>query len=326
MQNPTRLSRRDFIKTSTTLALTTGVLGLATASSAAEKRQPWTVAVRDPHLKASGQPDCWSALKALGASGVEVSVTDDLSCPGLYHPEKKYSVATADGLQRLKEDLAAAGVTITALCMSNRLDERLEQEIAWAKRTVTAAQALGVRAIRIDVVPHQTPADQFLPVAIKACRQLCAVAEGTPVRFGIENHGRITNDPAFTEKLFDGVGSAQLGLTLDAMNFYWFGHPLHDVYAHCEKFAARVWHTHCKNLRYPDDRKNVRRPMGWAYAQYAAPLYEGDLDYRRIAAILRQANYQGDLCLENECLGHFPKDQQAEVLKKEVALLKTLAV
>ncbi len=328
MQNAHSLPRREFLKTAAAFAASSALLGLAPRAAAAAAK-PWTVAIRDGHLKSSGQPDCWSALKELGVSGMEVTVGEDLRCAGLYHAEKKYTLATADGIKALQDDLAAHGATITAFAMNNRLDERLderlEQEVAWARRLVAAAASFGVTAIRIDVVPHKTPVGDFLPVATKACRALCDVAAGTPVRFAIENHGRITNDPAFTEKLFDGVGSAQLGLTLDAMNFYWFGHPLQDLYGIYEKFAPRVFHTHCKNLRYPADQKNVRRAMGWEYGKYSAALYDGDIDYRRVAAILRQANYQGDLCLENECLGHFPKDQHAAVLKKEIALLKTLA-
>lgn len=317
------LSRREFLQSSATCALAAG-LGSAGWAGAAEARRPWVAATRDTHLRATGQPDCWSALKALEASGLEVVVNDQLACPGLFHPEQKYSIATPEGIKTLQGELAARGLTVTAFCMSNRLDERLEQEVEWARRLVAATQRFGVRAIRIDVVPRQTPAAQFLPFAIKACKQFCELVEATPVHFGIENHGSITNDPTFTEKLFDGVGSPHLGLTLDAMNFYWFGHPLEEVYQICEKFAGRVFHTHCKNLRYPEEKRQVRRPVGWEYEKHAAPLYDGDLDFGRVAAILRRANYQGDLCLENECLGRFPKDQHLPILKKEMALLKTL--
>jgi sugar phosphate isomerase/epimerase len=323
--NSFNLSRRTFIKTSTHLALAAGALGAGLGGLAAEKRRPWTVAIRDGHLKATGQPDCWSALKFLGASGLELQVNDAMLCPGLHHPARQYTAATADGIKLLKDDLAAAGVAVTALCMSNHLDERLDQEIGWARKAVAAAQAFGATAIRIDVVPRKVPLDQFLPFAIKACRQLCEVADGTPVRFGIENHGRFSNNPTALEKLFDGVGSSRLGLTLDVMNFYWFGHPLNEVYGICQKFASRAFHTHCKNLRYPEEKKNVSRPIGWEYDKHAVPLYEGDIDYRRVAAILRETGYQGDLCLENECLKPFPKEQHPEILRKEVALLKTLA-
>lgn len=318
-------TRRDFLKASTGLALTASVLGAGGSCLAAETTRRWVVACRDIHLKVTGKADSWFALKELGANGVEVNVSEELLCPILYHPQRKYSVATPDGLKGLQDDLQANGAIITALCMNNRLDERLERELAWTRKLVAAAQKLNVTAIRIDVVPRAISGEAFLPFAIKACKQMCDLAEGTQVHFGIENHGQLSNDPQFLEKLFDGVGSPHLGLTLDAMNFYWFGHPLNDLYRICEKFSARVVHTHCKNLRYPEDKRNIRRPIGWEYEKYAAPLYEGDLDYQRIAAILLKANYQGDLCLENECLGHFPKEQQAAVLKREIAFLKKLA-
>jgi sugar phosphate isomerase/epimerase len=209
--------------------------------------------------------------------------------------------------------------------MGNRLDERLDQEVDWAARLARAAQKLGVKAIRIDVYPRKITGDPALPFAINACKRLCEAANGTDVRYGIENHGHFTNDPAILEKLFDGVGSERLGLTLDCMNLYWFGHPLKDIYGICEKFAARTCHTHCKNLRYPEDQKNARRAVGWQYEKYTAPLYEGDIDYARIAQILRKAGYAGDLCLENECLGHFPKEQHPDVLRKEITFLRERA-
>ncbi len=326
MNNSPELSRRHFLKTTTGLALATGTLGADLSALAAARAKPWPVACRDAHLKATGKPDSWAAMRALGLTGVEVDIDPDLLCPGLFHPQKKYSLATAEGVQSLQADLEENGAVITAFCMSNRFDERLERELDWAKKLVPIAQKLNVRAIRIDVVPRALPRDQFLPFAIKACKQLCDIAEGTPVRFGIENHGNTTNDPAFLDRLFNGVGSDRLGLTLDTGNFYWFGHPLNDLYGLFSKFAPRAVHTHCKSIRYPEDRRNARRPMGWEYGKYCAPIYDGDIDYPKLVAILRKANYQGDLCLEDEALGHFPKDQQADVLKKEIAMLHRLAL
>jgi sugar phosphate isomerase/epimerase len=151
------------------------------------------------------------------------------------------------------------------------------------------------------------------------------MAAGTPIRFGVENHGNIANNPQFLEKLFDGVGSAKLGLTLDCANFYWWGLPLNDLYPIYEKFAPRVVHTHCKSIRYPDDKKNVRREIGWEYAKYDCPIYEGDIDFKRIAKILRNAGYRGDLCVEDESLGKYPASERADVIRKEIAMLKGLA-
>lgn len=326
MQSLSRLNRREFLSSSAKLAVSSGILASAPLSHGASPTRRWIAACRDVHLKATGQPDSWSALKDLGATGVEVNVSEELQCPQLFHPQKQYSVADADGIRGLREELESRGLRITALCMNNRLDERLDRELAWARRLVAVAQALGVRAIRIDVVPRAIKAEEFMPFAVKACRQLCELTKDTPVRYGIENHGHWTNKPEVLDALFDGVDSDHLGLTLDAMNFYWFGHPLKDLYGIYEKYAPRTFHTHCKNLRYPTDRQNAARPIGWEYEKHAAPIYDGDIDYQRVAEILARAKYGGDLCLENECLGRFPKEQHAGILKREVALLQQLAV
>ena len=316
-------SRRSFMKAGG-LALSAAMLGLEIPLGAAEKKK-LPVGCRDLHLKAAGQPDSWSCMKALGAECTEVNVGMNLACLSLFHPRRKYTLATDDGIRALKDDLAGSGCRISAFLMANRLDEQLELELEWTRKLVRAAQALGVETIRIDVVPRKLPGAQFLPFAISACKQMCQIAEGTPIRYGVENHGHITNDPQFLEKLFDGVGSPKLGLTLDCANFYWWGLPVNDLYPVYKKFAPRVVHTHCKSIRYPDDKKNVRREMGWEYGKYNCPIYEGDIDFKRVVQILRRANYQGDLCVEDESLAKVPAPEQAGVLKKEIAMLRKLA-
>ena len=308
----------------TSLALSAAALP-ATGPLLAAGKKPWPVGCRDAHLKVAGLPDSWSCMKALGAEGTEVNVGLDLACVSLFHPQRKYTLATPEGIQTLKDDLDASGCRITAFMMANHLDERLEQELDCARRLVQAAQQLGVNVIRIDVVPRKLSGDEFLPYAVDACKRLCSITEGTPVRYGVENHGKITNNPEFLDRLFDGVGSDRLGLTLDCANFYWWGHPVNDLYPIYQKFAPRVVHTHCKSIRYPADKRDVRRDMGWEYGKYCCPIYEGDLDFERIVKILRQANYRGDLCVEDESLGRFPEDQRADILRNEIALLKKLA-
>jgi sugar phosphate isomerase/epimerase len=323
MNNVLSYSRRNFIK-ATGLAVAPLVFPIAGPVLAAESQRRSSVGCRDLHLNVAGKPDSWSCMVELGAEVTEVGVALDLTCPNLFHPDRKYTVANADGIGRLKDDMAATGRGIGAFMMSNRFDERLDKEIESARGLVKAAQQLGVMAIRIDVVPRALKKDEFLPFAIKACKRVCELAEGTPVKFGVENHSTTTNDPAFLEKLFDGVGSEHLGLTLDVANLYWWGHPLDRLYAIYEKFASRVVHTHCKNIHYPQDKRNTHREMGWEYAKYNCPIYEGDIDFKRLLEILRKANYSGDLCVEDESLGKFPESERAGVMRKEIAYLKDL--
>jgi len=320
MANSLGFSRRHFIATAG-LASLAGLAGLEAPPHAAEPKK-WPVGCRDLHLKVAGLPDSWSCMKALGAQCIEANVGMNMEFVSLFHPAGKYTLATDDGVRRSKDDLAAGGLAISAFLMANDFEGQLEKNLEWTRKLVKAARALGVNAIRIDVVPGKLDEDQFLPFAINACRQMCQIVEDTPIRYGVENHGRLTNNPHFLENLFDGVGSPRLGLTLDCANFYWWGHPLDDLYPIYRKFAPRVVHTHCKSIRYPEDKKNARREIGWEYAKYTCPIYEGDIDFQRIIKILRDAGYQGDLCVEDESLGKYPQAERAGILRKEIEFLK----
>ena len=87
-------------------------------------------------------------------------------------------------------------------------------------------------------------------------------------------------------------------------------------------FAPSIRHTHCKSIRYPEGEREKRRSMGWEYGKYTCPVYEGDIDCRRLVKILRAAGYANDLCVEDESLGKFPASERREVLAKEIRYLK----
>ncbi len=53
---------------------------------------------------------------------------------------------------------------------------------------------------------------------------------------------------------------------------------------------------------------------------------EGDIDFSKVAEILRKADYHGALCLENETLGKYHENRHAEILKKEITLLRNLNI
>jgi sugar phosphate isomerase/epimerase len=322
MNTSTELTRRSFLQTTATAALATGPLGLANPLLAAAPR--WGVGCRDVHLNFVDKADSWAALRQIDADSFEADLDDKLALTSLVAPGKKYSIATPEGIAALRADLKANQRRISALCLHNKFDQRLEQEITLTTRVVQAAEHLDVPTVRIDVVPRALKLEEFLPFAIKACRAICDATRPSKIRFGIENHGKVTNDPDLMEQLIAGVGSDRLGITLDTANLYWWGHPLDEVYRIYERFAPRACHTHCKSIRYPDDKKNVKREMGWEYAKYNCPVYGGDIDFKRVVAILRKAGYHGDLCVENESLGRFPAGERAGILKREVAFLRAL--
>ena len=300
------------------------LLRRASAAGQADRPRRLLLAVRDGHLSVTGEPDSWAAMKKLGVQAAEVLVGRDFSCPNLSAEGKKYSLSSDDAVAHLAKDLKSYDLRISAFCLENRFDEKPDEEVSWTVAVAQAAAKLGVKAIRIDVVPRRLQGDEFLRFSIETCKRIVEDSEKTGVKFGIENHGGTTNRVEFLEKLFEGVGSERLGLTLDVANFYWFGYPLKELYGIYRKFASRAFHTHCKSIRYPEDMRDKQRNIGWEYGKYNCPIYEGDIDFRVVLNILREAGYDNDLCVENESLGKFPEDKRAEVLKNEVVFLRGL--
>jgi sugar phosphate isomerase/epimerase len=167
--------------------------------------------------------------------------------------------------------------------------------------------------------------DEFLKFSVGLMRRLIADTEPTGVAFGLENHGTTTNDPEFLSALLTQVGSKRLGITLDTANFYWFGHSLAKLYDLFEIVAPYAVHTHCKSIRYPAAERNKQRPMGWKYDEYACPVDAGDIDFARLAAILRKVGYGNDLCIEDEFLGKLSPTDATTRLAKQVQFLKRVA-
>lgn len=319
-------TRRELLKDSLAAAAV-GAMTVSESRAAESAPKPgWLIACRDAHLPETGEADAWSAMKAIGVEGVEVSVDLAGKCSHLHGCEKPYSIAGPDDLKALADDLKKHNLRISAFCLHNHFDERLEEELACVKMTARAARELGTPAIRLDIVPRKIKDEkEFLAFAIKTGRQVVEASEDTNVRFGVENHGGTTNKPEFLRALFEGVGSKRFGQTLDVANFYWFGHPLTKLYGYWEELAPYVCHTHCKSIKYPESEREKQRPMGWEYGKYCCPIYEGDIDFKKLAAILRKAGYQGDLCIENESLGRFPKRQRKEILTREAAFLRKIS-
>jgi sugar phosphate isomerase/epimerase len=263
-------------------------------------------------------------MDVLGAECIEAAIVEDLSLPDISRGPVKYEGATPAGIRRLSADLKASGKRISALCMANRFDERPEKELAWCVEVCRVAKEVGAPAVRIDVWPRKLEGDAFLKLAADVLKRILEKSEESGVALAIENHGKTTNDPEFLSALFERVGSARLGLTLDTGNFYWFGHPLSKVEEIFATFAPRVRHTHCKGIHYPESEREKRRPMGWEYDKYNCALDEGDVDYPRLVKVLRAAGYANDLCVENESLGKVPEPERAKVVAREIRYLKSL--
>ncbi|HLV81965.1 MAG TPA: TIM barrel protein, partial [Chthonomonadaceae bacterium] len=267
------------------------------------------LSIRDDTVFGAGYQTLAEGLRDLNIEGVELSVRRDDTVPALAPKGGKARLKLTDPaeLAELQAQARAAGARISALCMGNDFNAADKAaEVAWAARTVRAAQQLGAPAVRIDAImhgEHDLPLEERRKIVAGMIRQILEQTADTGVDLGIENHGYQGNDPAFLRGLLQDVRSPRLGLTLDSGNFYWRGWPLSTVYAIFEEFAPAVKHTHIKNIAYPPELRETQREIGYAYDRYVSPIHEGDIDHARYFAALTAAGYERDLCLEDESLG-----------------------
>jgi len=70
--------------------------------------------------------------------------------------------------------------------------------------------------------------------------------------------------------------------------------------------------------------REQQRPIGYEYGRYVCPIPDGDIDHRVVVGILRDAGYDGDLCIEDESLGKFAPDERWRVLQRDAEHLKAL--
>lgn len=286
------------------------------------------VATRDAMLGHTGEADPWKALKALDVAAVEVWIDADMKTTSFHGAKggKPFDLGSDAGVQALDERADEHGIAICALCMANDFSaDDLDAQVAWGVAAVSAARALGAPAVRVDMVPHKKDVelDWFLERCVEAAKKVLDQTSDSGVALAVENHGKITNRPDVLKRIFDGVGSDRMGITLDSGNFYWYGHPIESVYETFAEFAPRARHTHVKNIKYPEDQRAVQREIGWEYGKYVSPLDEGDIDHQRFCQILKDAGYDGSIVLEDESLGKADEADRLAILQRDVAHLKT---
>jgi L-ribulose-5-phosphate 3-epimerase len=111
---------------------------------------------------------------------------------------------------------------------------------------------------------------------IDSLESCLATAERCGVTLGLENHWGLGRTPEGVLRIVEALDSPWLQVTLDTGNF------LEDPYDRLEQLAGRTAYVHAKTY-------------------YGGGLwYSLDLDYDRIAALLRRRGYRGYVTLESE--------------------------
>jgi len=267
-------------------------------------------------------------LAAMDITAVELNYNRDRSVASLdiAFPGAKESLADKHLIDRFAYKCKGLRIKPSAFILSNNFGANdINAELEWVISAVKTAGQLGMKAVRIDAImstQNEWSLEKRTSHFADCMKKVLDATSNLDVGLGIENHGPKGNEQEFLDSVLDSVGSPRLGLTLDTGNLYWFGRPLSKVYEVIEHFAPKVKHTHIKSINYPADQREIQRPIGWEYGKYCSSLREGDIDFGRVFQMLKNAGYEGDLCIENESLGRFDKAKHKAILIDDAAFIK----
>jgi L-ribulose-5-phosphate 3-epimerase len=220
-------------------------------------------------------------------------------------------------LQQLKRRAFALGLDLCGFSTHQSFvfpdAERRQKNIDQTLRSIELAYRLGIPTIRINTgrwgtskdfdelmknrgieprLPGYSDEDGFGWV-IGSIEKLLPKAEECGVVLGLENHWGLGRTPAGVLRIVNAIDSPWLRVTLDTGNF------LEDPYNKLEQLAPLTVLLQAKTYYGGGE---------W---------YALDLDYPRIAAIMRRHNYRGYVSLEFE-----GKDDPDVAVAKSLALLR----
>ncbi len=200
--------------------------------------------------------------------------------------------ARARDLGRL---LADHGMRLSALSAGNNFvqgsDEELTLQVERMKQVCLLARLAGASRLRIDggnPRRGEVAGDHHLEPIIRALKSIRPFIESEGFVLALDNHGLVTNDADAQVRIFEEVGSKNLGANLDTMNYRWFGHPLETVNRFYRVIAPYVRHTHMKDGR------------GARPDYVGTALGEGELDLQAAVDALREVRYDGPWLVEYE--------------------------
>ena len=241
----------------------------------------------------------------------------ELGFEGVEILHRQMSDETPAYLYRLKQAAFKAGLSLPMLSIHQDFvfpgAEERNKHIEHTKRCVELASRLGIPAVRLNsgrwktvksfddlmkVKGNEPPLEGYTTEdafrwcvdSIRACLDKCR-QEG--VMLALENHWGLTTSPDLLLRIWREVNSPWLGINMDTGNF------AEDPYAGIEKLAPHASIVQAKTYYGGGE---------W---------YTLDLDYRRIAGILRKAGFQGWISLEME-----GREDAGTAVPKSLAMLR----
>jgi sugar phosphate isomerase/epimerase len=286
------LHRRAFLASSAALALPAAAPRAAAADSTVPR-----------HINRIGVStySFWHFRNAdLRDVGKCIDLTADMGFDGVEILHRQMTDESPGALQRLKQRAFRLGLDLMGFSTHQTFlspdKAKQQQNVELTVRQIELAYALGIPTMRVNTgtwgtsknfdelmknrgveppLPGHTDEEAFGWV-IDGLGQCLKAAEKCGVTLGLENHWGLGRTPEGVLRVVNAINSPWLMVTLDTGNF------LEDPYEKLEQLAPQAVLVQAKTY-------------------YGGGLwYALDLDYDRIAAMLRRHGYRGYISLEFE--------------------------
>lgn len=210
------------------------------------------------------------------------------------------------------------GISITALAYCRNYLSTDEEEaalhLAELKKRILFASGMGIEKVvtstGIDKSVEEgvyDRADAIRKIPVRSFDAFCRVfepivelAEEKKVKVAFENcplMGNIAISPVMWEMILKKFDSPYVGLAFDPSHLVW---QFIDLYRAAETFSERILHVHAKDTVIDRERLSecgILTDFSWWSYQIPG---RGELDWKRLFGILRQAGYDGTISLEHE--------------------------
>lgn len=193
----------------------------------------------------------------------------------------------------MKDTLERHGVRASGLSAHCPL-MRPEISVPYLEKAIRLAAAIGAPAVNTDegIRPAWLTGDECFEVMRYTLKKVLQVAERYGIAIGIEPHQSITKRTDGLLRVATLAPSPMLRVNYDTGNAFLGGE---DPYAGLEAVLPLLVHIHAKDIsiqQAADEKGKVTgTPVGCACG-------EGVIDWTRVVAVLRRANWSGVLSVE----------------------------
>lgn len=184
-------------------------------------------------------------------------------------------------------------------------------------RHIDYARQIGAKVMRVVGSSLQFRFEPHQPQLEKLTQQFSAaakIAAAYDIKLAVENHIDYNSDEIL--QLIKDINSPYMGVNFDSGNFL---RVMDDPILAMQKLAPYVFATHIKDLL---PVKGV--PVNEWYFFSCVPTGEGLIRNEELARILKEHNYQGFLAVEVDYLHPDYSNQEEDVVKKSIRVLKKI--